>query len=149
MRRKSIQEQYFDFTEQSTLKVVTEYRQKYQALSEVLDENPDLLTRAHRDWTRLLSSSPEGRAGYTSEQLLRALLVMFIEGDSYRDVVIRIDTSEFLRHFVRLGFKATMVWDLHWNLSLSRRFSSSASAHTIQCFPEGVLRERIQPWVAQ
>jgi IS5 family transposase len=74
----------------------------------VLDENPDLLTLAHRDWTRLLSSSPEGRTGYTSEQLLRALLVMFIEGDSYRDVVVRIDTSEFLRHFVRLGCKATM-----------------------------------------
>jgi transposase, IS5 family len=108
MRRKSIQEQYFDFTEKSTLKVVTEYRQKYQALSEVLDANPDLLTLAHRDWARLLSTSPEGRAGYTSEQLLRALLVMFLEGDSYRDVVIRIDTSEFLRHFVRLGFKATM-----------------------------------------
>ena len=33
MRRKSIQERYFDFTEKSTLKVVTEYRQKYQALS--------------------------------------------------------------------------------------------------------------------
>ena len=108
MRRKSIREQYFDFTEKPTLKVVAEYRQKYQDLSEVLDENPDLLTLAHRDWARLLSTSPEGRAGYTSEQLLRALLVMFIEGDSYRDVVVRIDTSEFLRHFVRLGFKPTM-----------------------------------------
>ena len=108
MRRKSIPEQYFDFSEKSTLKVVMEYRQKYQALSEVLEANPELLTLAHRDWARLLSSSPEGRAGYTSEQLLRALLVLFIEGDSYRDVVIRIDTSEFLRHFVRLGFKATM-----------------------------------------
>lgn len=108
MRLKSIQERYFDFTEQSTLKVVTEYRHQYQALSEVLDENPDLLTLAHRDWARLLSTSPEGRAGYTSEQLLRALLVLFLEGDSYRDVVVRIDTSEFLRHFVRLGFKPTM-----------------------------------------
>jgi hypothetical protein len=79
-------------------------------LSEVPDENPDLLTLAHRDWAKLLSSSPEGRAGYTSEQLLRALLVMFIEGDSYREVVSRIDTSEFLRHFVRLGFKPIMDW---------------------------------------
>ena len=108
MRLKSIPDQYFDFSENSTLKVVTEYRQKYQALSGLLDDNPDLLTLAHRDWAKLLSSSREGRTGYTSEQLLRALLVMFIEGDSYRDVVVRIDTSEFLRHFVRLGFKATM-----------------------------------------
>ena len=108
MRRRSIPEQYFDFSEKSSLKVVLEYRQKYEALSEVLDANPELLTRAHGDWARLLSTSPEGRSGYTSEQLLRALLVMFLEGDSYRDVVIRIDTSEFLRHFVRLGWKATM-----------------------------------------
>jgi IS5 family transposase len=108
MRRKSIPEQYFDFSEKSTLKVVLEYCQKYEALSEVLDANPDLLRLAHRDWARLLSTSPEGRSGYTSEQLLRALLVMFLEGDSYRDVVIRIDTSEFLRSFVRLGLKATM-----------------------------------------
>ena len=132
MRRKSIQEQYFDFTEKSTLKVVTEYRQKYHALSEVLDENPALLTRAHRDWARLLSSSPEGRAGYTSEQLLRALLVMFIEGDSYRDVVIRIDTSEFLRHFVRLGFKATMDFTF-----LNRAFGV-LSAETLVAMNEGV-----------
>jgi IS5 family transposase len=108
MRLKSIPEPYFDFTEMATLKVVTEYREKYEALSRLLDENPDLLTLAHRDWAKLLSSSGKGRTGYTSEQLLRALLVMFIEGDSYRDVVVRIDTSEFLRHFVRLGFKATM-----------------------------------------
>jgi IS5 family transposase len=108
MRRQLIPEQYFDFSEKSTLKVVLEYRQKYEALSEVLDANRDLLALAHRDWARLLSTSPEGRSGYTSEQLLRALLVMFLEGDSYRDAVIRIDTSEFLRHFVRLGGKATM-----------------------------------------
>ena len=108
MRLKSIPERYFDFSESATLKVVTEYREKYEALSRLLDENPDLLMLAHRDWAKLLSSSGKGRTGYTSEQLLRALLVMFIEDDSYRDVVVRIDTSEFLRHFVRLGFKATM-----------------------------------------
>ena len=134
MRRKSIQEQYFDVTEQSTLKVVTEYRQKYQALSEALDGNPDLLARAHRDWARLLSSSPEGRAGDTSEQLLRALLVMFLEGDSYRDVVIRIDTSEFLRHFVRLGFKATMDFTF-----LNRAFGV-LSAETLVAMNQGVAR---------
>ena len=33
---------------------------------------------------------------------------MFVEDDSYREVVIRIDHSEFLQHFVRLGVKPTM-----------------------------------------
>ena len=132
MRRESIPEQYFDFTEPSTLKVVTEYRQKYQALSEVLDGNPDLLARAPRDWARRLSSSPEGRAGYTSEQLRRALLVMFLEGDSYRDVVIRIDPGEFLRHFVRLGCKAAMDFTF-----LNRAFGV-LSAETLAARNQGV-----------
>ena len=132
MRRKSIPEQYFDFSEKSTLKVVMEYRQKYQALSEVLEANPELLTRAPRDWARRLSSSPEGRAGYTSEQLRRALLVMFLEGDSYRDVVIRIDTSEFLRHFVRLGCKAAMDFTF-----LNRAFGV-LSAETLAARNQGV-----------
>ena len=132
MRRKSIPEQYFDFSEKSTLKVVMEYRQKYQALSEVLEANPELLTLAHGDWARLLSSSPEGRAGYPSEQLLRALLVLFLEGGSYREVVIRIDTSEFLRHFVRLGFKATMDFTF-----LNRAFGV-LSAETLAGMNQGV-----------
>ena len=132
MRRKSIPEQYFDFSEKSTLKVVMEYRQKYQALSEVLEANPELLTLAHGDWARLLSSSPEGRAGYPSEQLLRALLVLFLEGGSYREVVIRLDTSEFLRHFVRLGFKATMDFTF-----LNRAFGV-LSAETLAGMNQGV-----------
>jgi IS5 family transposase len=93
--------------------VVAEYRRKYQALSELLDANPDLLTLAHRDWAKLLSSSQKGRDGtYTSEHFLRALMVMFIETDSYREAVIRIDHSEFLRHFVRLGPRPTMDFSL-------------------------------------
>jgi hypothetical protein len=79
-----------------------------QAISDLLDANGALLAWAHRDWVRLLSVSGLGRSGYTSEQLLRALIVMFLECDSYRDVVVRIDTSEFLQYFVRLGLKSAM-----------------------------------------
>ncbi len=108
MRTKMSNELYFDFSGESRLKIVNDYRGKYQAISQLLDDNPQLLTLAHRDWARLLSASAKGRDGYTSEQLLRAMIVMFIEGDSYRDVVIRIDTSEFLQYFVRLGVRPTM-----------------------------------------
>jgi hypothetical protein len=38
------------------------------------------------------------------------------------------------------GFRFA-VYELRWSLSFSRRFNSSSSAQTIQCFPEGVLRE--------
>jgi len=108
MRTKSSRTLYFDFSGESSIKVAKEYRAKYEAISQILDANPQVLRLAHRDWAQLLSTSAQGRDGYTSDQLLRALIVMFVEGDSYRDVVVRIDTSEFLQYFVRLGVKPTM-----------------------------------------
>jgi len=104
MRTKSLGQGYLDFTPGSSTKVVEAYRRKYRAISDILDENPKLLTQAHRDLSRVLSSSKGGRrSAHSSEQVLRALVVMFVEGDSYRDTVIRIANSEFLRDFVRLG----------------------------------------------
>ena len=108
MRTKSSNEQYFNFAGESSLKIVNEYREKYEILSAILDDNPNLLSQAHQDWAQLLSTSDEGRDGYTSEQLLRALIVMFIEGKSYRNTVVLIENSEFLQYFVRLGLKPTM-----------------------------------------
>ena len=108
MRTKATRVMYFDFSGTSSIKVAQDYRAKYEALSGLLEANPELLTLAHRDWARLLSTSAQGRDGYTSEQLLRALIVMFVEGVSYRETVVRIDTSEFLQHFVRLGVMPTM-----------------------------------------
>lgn len=108
MRTQSTSVLYFDFSGQSSVKVAKEYRAKYAAISNLLDANHQLLDLAHKDWARLLSTSDRGRDGYTSEQLLRALIVMFVEGDSYREVIVRIDLSEFLQYFVRLGIKTTM-----------------------------------------
>ena len=133
MRTKSINQRYFDFSEPSSPKVVQSYRQKYQALSNLLDANPRLLALAHRDWARLLSHSNKGRrSGFTSEQLLRSILVLFLEQLSYRDTIIRIDTSEFLRHFVRLGPGSTMDYSL-----LSKAFCF-LTAETVAAMNEGL-----------
>ena len=108
MRIKLLPQRYFDFSGESSLKIVTEYRKKYDLLSNHLDRNPALLECVHQNWAQILSTSQEGRDGFTSEQLLRALIVMFVENTTYRDTIIRIDGDEFLRNFVRLGFKTTM-----------------------------------------
>jgi len=108
MRTQLSNEHYLNFAGESSLKIVNDYRDKYGILSMILDENPDLLAQAHQDWVQLLSTSDAGRDGYTSEQLLRALIVMFIEGKSYRNTIVLIDNSEFLQYFVRLGVKSTM-----------------------------------------
>ena len=109
MRTKSTEQQYLDFTCKSRLKVVNEYREKYKVISQLLDDNPQLVSLVHQDLAKMLSQSKRGRRSeYTSEQILRSLIVMFVEQDSLRQVVIRIENSEFLRHFVGLGIKAMM-----------------------------------------
>jgi IS5 family transposase len=109
MRLKSIEQQYFNFSFESTIKVVNEYREKYNLLSQLLDENPQLVSLVHQDLAKMLSQSSKGRkSDYTSEQILRCLIVQFIEQQSFRDVVVLIENSEFLRNFVRLGVNPMM-----------------------------------------
>lgn len=109
MRTKSSTQMYLSFGCKSTLKVVKEYRGKYTAMDEILRKNPSILAAAHRDLAGSLSESRSGRrTKYTSEEILKALIVMFIEGDSYRDVVVRIENSEFLKGFVGLGTRSMM-----------------------------------------
>ena len=88
---------------------MNEYRKKYKILSQLLDKNPQLVSLVHQDLAKMLSKSNNGRKSeYTSEQILRSLIVMFVEQDSYRKVVIHIENSEFLRDFVGLGIKPMM-----------------------------------------
>jgi IS5 family transposase len=138
MRTKSSKTLYLDFSGESSVKVAKEYRTKYEAISQILDANPQVLRLAHRDWAQLLSTSAQGRDGYTSEQLLRALIVMFVEGDSYRDVVVRIDTSEFLQYFVRLGVKPTM------DFTFLNKAACALSAQTLEAMNEALSHYAVQ-----
>jgi IS5 family transposase len=108
LRNKTIDQEYLDFSIKSTLKVVKEYRAKYDGIGLILEANPKILDIAHKDFCRILSKSEYGRGGYTSEQILRSIVVMFTEVISYRDAVIMVENSEFLRSFVKLGNKAMM-----------------------------------------
>lgn len=138
MRTKSSKILYFDFSGESSIKVAKEYRAKYEAISQILDANRQVLRLAHRDWSQLLSTSAKGRDGYTSEHLLRALIVMFVEGDSYRDVVVRIDNSEFLQYFVRLGVKPTM------DFTFLNKASCVLSAKTLEAMNEALSQYAVQ-----
>lgn len=118
MRLKNTLQGYFKFSGKSSLKVVKEYRRKYESIDRLLGRNPRIINLAHKDLSGKLSVSVGGRESrYSSSEILRALIVMFVEGDSYRDVVIRIENSEFLRDFVGLGVKPMMDYSF-----LSRAF---------------------------
>ena len=108
MRQVSDEQRYLDFTSETSLKVVGEYRRKYALISELLDGNNLILWLVHEDLEKL-STSREGReAKYTTENLFRALLVHQIEGTALRDTVIRISESSTLQTFIRLGSRPVM-----------------------------------------
>jgi IS5 family transposase len=115
MRLKA--EAIFDFGadgEQSQNKIVLEYRDEYKKISEILDGQPEILDMAHRDLEQLSkTTSRRGRkAGFTSENLFRAILVMQREGLEYRETSVRIAESETLKNFCRLRSKQTIDFTL-------------------------------------
>lgn len=102
MRAKIDPQDPFDFSP-SRLKVTREYHEKYRAVDQILSETPKILNIFHGEISAILSKKGrKRRAEFTSDQLLRAILVMEIEGLPYRETVIRIDDSRFLRRFVRV-----------------------------------------------
>ena len=90
-------------------RIVADFERKYNRMSEVLDSNPEILDFVHEDLGEAASSNPKGRSGdYTTENILRALVVHCTEGLSLRGTIIRIAHSDFLREFLRLGNRPVM-----------------------------------------
>jgi IS5 family transposase len=108
MRRVLDEQSYLNFTGETSLKVVEEYRAKYAWIDECLDANPLIVWLVHGD-LELLSTSSKGREGkYTTENLFRALLVHQIEGTALRETVVRIAESPTLQAFIRLGNRSVL-----------------------------------------
>jgi IS5 family transposase len=106
MRRVFDEQTYLNFSGETSLKVVQEYRAKYAGIDACLEANPLILWLVHED-LETLSQSQKGReAKYTTEILFRALLVHQIERTSLRETVIRIAESPTLQSFLRLGTRS-------------------------------------------
>jgi IS5 family transposase len=90
-------------------RVVRDYRARYRAISQVLDANPGILSAVHTDLQSLSEGDAKGRGGdYTSENILRALIVQHLEGLPFREAVIRIGSDPFLQDFLRMRKRAVM-----------------------------------------
>ena len=93
MRRKNEAVLKFESNDDGFPKVVRDYRERYRAISQVLDENPEILTAVHVDILKLSEGDSQGREGdFTSENILRALIVQDMEGLPFRDAVIGAKT---------------------------------------------------------
>jgi IS5 family transposase len=84
------------------LKVVADFKAKYDGISKLLDVNPEILDAVHDDIAAM--GSEQGReSSYSSEQFMRMLVVKCIEGLSYRDTIVRVADSGILRNFTRIN----------------------------------------------
>jgi len=91
----------------SNLQLTNDYYAKYEAISTVLDEHPEIIDAVHHDLAKALEKATvQDRHGaqfkFTSDTILRIVLCQVIEGMSLREIIIRIDDSSFLRQFVRI-----------------------------------------------
>ena len=106
MRTKKNTQSELNF-QPSNLEITNEYYAKYGRISAILDDNPGIVEAIHNDLDEALEEAAvEDRHGakfkYTSDTVLRILLCQIIEGCSLREIVIRVDDSNFLRFFVRI-----------------------------------------------
>ena len=65
MRLKFNRQPEFDFHHRSNLKLTNDYYEKYEAVSGILDENPQIVDLVHEDIKDVLDSttSDDGRGG--------------------------------------------------------------------------------------
>jgi len=105
MREKIEKQIPFQF-ERSNLKITNQCYEAYEKISDVLDKTPEILKAVHKDLEHALETSnirnKTKDGGFTSDNILRMIIVRKIEGLRFREVVVRIDDSQRLRFFVRI-----------------------------------------------
>jgi len=87
--------------------IVQAYREKYNQIDELLQKNPGILDAVHVDLAEYGSSGGR-KSDYSSEQVLRMIIVQNIEVLDYRNLVIRVGESDFLRNFTGIGMGHVM-----------------------------------------
>jgi IS5 family transposase len=109
MRQKKEAVLCFASNDDGLPKVVRDYRARYRTISQVLDKNPEILDAVHQDIKHLSQGGRKGRKGdFTTENILRALIVQNREGLPFREAVIRIGGDGFLQDFLRTRKKTVM-----------------------------------------
>lgn len=88
--------------------IVQQVHEKYNRIDRILQENPEILTAVHKDLKSYGDSSSKRRSAFSTEQVLRMLIVKCIEQFTFRDLIIRVNESDYLRNFTLIGMGKMM-----------------------------------------
>ena len=144
MRAKIVAQPELDWNP-PTLKVTQEYFDKYDRISQLLDENPRILDLVHGDLESLAEMMEgEGRSRYASDTVLRLCVCQTIEGLSLRQTTVRVDTCGALRRFIRVDSGSMMDYSTFCRL---RNAITPDTWHTINrtLAEYAVAQEAISP----
>ncbi len=90
----------------SALPETIEYYSRYNAIDEALCDNPGLVDLVHGDIRKALENvnknQRERQSTFSSDQVLRIAIAQVLEGESLRNITVRVDDSSFLRKFTRI-----------------------------------------------
>jgi IS5 family transposase len=109
MRLKVKTQQCFFINVFNEPKIVKQVHTKYNRIDKLLQTNPEILTLVHKDLKRY-GDSDKRSSEFSTEQILRMLIVKCIEQLSYRDLIIRVNESDFLRNFTLIGMGEVMSY---------------------------------------
>ena len=107
MRKKISANPSFFFKITCDREIIKQYRNKYDAIDKILDGNSKILNIFHSKLSTY-GDNKQRLCPYSSEQIMRMAIVKQIENWSYRETIIRVSESDFLRNFTRIGMGKIM-----------------------------------------
>lgn len=88
--------------------VARKFYEKYNQIDSILENNNEILKEVHRELEITMNAMKGRSTKFSTETLFRMLLVKCIEQLSFRDLIVRVNDSTFLRNFTRIGWGELM-----------------------------------------
>jgi IS5 family transposase len=100
--RYSIKPQFL-FTDIKSHPVADTFYDKYNKIDSILESNSSILNEIHKELEMTMNTKNGRVSTFSTDTLFRMLLVKCIEQFTFRELIIRVNDSTFLRNFTRIG----------------------------------------------
>lgn len=133
MRLRYSMKPQFLFTDIKAHPVADKFYDKYNQIDSILEDNSSILNEIHKELEMSMNTKNGRVSNFSTETLFRMLLVKCIEQLTFRDLIIRVNDSTFLRNFTRIGWGDLMgigLLDAAWKC-ISREAWDRVNKHLL------------------